>query len=83
MSVVGANDSPRRFDRPEGQEGYVARLTSAAMAGAIIFCVAMVLVVPVGVMFAGGAWSALFGWLLGEDATQRAVGTPWECPPDE
>ena len=43
------------------------------MAGAIIFCVAMVLVVPVGVMFAGGAWSALVGWLLGEEATQRAV----------
>lgn len=53
------------------------------MAGAIIFSVVMVLVVPVGVMFAGGAWSALVGWLLGEDATQRAVGTPWECAPDE
>jgi len=49
------------------------------MAGAIIFCVAMVLVVPVGVMLGGAAWSALVGWLLGEDATQRAVGTPWEC----
>ena len=53
------------------------------MAGAIIFCVAMVLVVPVGVMFAGGAWSALVGWLLGEDAAERAVGTPWACDVDE
>ncbi len=49
------------------------------MAGAIVFCVAMVLVVPVGVMFAGAAWSALVGLLIGEDATERAVGTPYEC----
>ncbi|MFO7590062.1 MAG: hypothetical protein R6X23_04085 [Acidimicrobiia bacterium] len=53
------------------------------MAGAILFCVAMVLVVPVGVMLGGAAWSALMGWLLGEDATERAVGTPWECVVDE
>jgi len=80
LCVDGAKPfRPVGFDLAVGAMGYVARLTSAAMAGAIIFCVAMVLVVPVGVMFAGGAWSALVGWLLGEDATQRAVGTPWEC----
>jgi hypothetical protein len=39
--------------------------------GAIIFVVAMVLVVPIGVMFAGAAWSVLFGWLSSETA---AVG---------
>jgi hypothetical protein len=34
----------------------------------------MVLVVPVGVMFAGAIWSALFGWLGSDDANQRAEG---------
>jgi hypothetical protein len=33
------------------------------MPGAVIFVVAMVLVVPVGVMFVGALWSAVFGWL--------------------
>jgi hypothetical protein len=41
------------------------------MAGAIVFAVAMVLVVPVAVMFGGAIWSALFGWLASEDANQR------------
>ena len=47
-----------------------------------MFCVAMVLVVPVGVMLAGAAWSGLLGWLVGEDATERAVGTPYACDAD-
>ena len=42
------------------------------MAGAIVFAVAMVLVVPVAVMFGGAIWSALFGWLASEDAHDRA-----------
>jgi len=33
------------------------------MAGVIVFVVVMVLVVPVGIMFGGAIWSALFGWL--------------------
>jgi hypothetical protein len=33
------------------------------MPGALVFVVAMVLVVPVGVMVAGALWSATFGWL--------------------
>ena len=41
------------------------------MAGAIVFAVAMVLVVPVAVMFGGAIWSALMGWLLAEDAHER------------
>ena len=47
------------------------------MAGAIVFAVAMVLVVPVAVMFGGAIWSALFGWLGSEDAHARA-----EAPAD-
>ena len=42
------------------------------MPGAVIFVIAMVLVVPVGVMFAGAIWSALFGWLGTDDAERRA-----------
>ncbi len=36
--------------------------------GALVFVVAMVLVVPVGVMLVGAVWSALFGWLESSDA---------------
>jgi hypothetical protein len=31
--------------------------------GALVFVVAMVVVVPVGVMATGALWSAVFGWL--------------------
>jgi hypothetical protein len=41
------------------------------MAGAIIFAVAMVLVVPVAVMFGGAIWTAVFGWFASEDACER------------
>jgi hypothetical protein len=44
--------------------------------GAIIFVVAMVLVIPVAVMFGGAIWSALTGWLLVDDADRRSEGTP-------
>jgi hypothetical protein len=37
------------------------------MAGGIVFVLAMVIAVPVGVMFAGAAWSALVGWLASEN----------------
>ena len=41
------------------------------MVGAIAFAVAMVLVVPIAVMFGGAIWSALFGWFASEDACER------------
>ena len=43
------------------------------MAGAILFSVAMVLVVPVAVMFGGAIWSALFGWVATEDAHEASA----------
>ena len=46
------------------------------MAGAIIFVVVMVLVVPIGVMLGGAAWSAVFGFFAVDDAKRRAEGTP-------
>ena len=33
---------------------------------------AMVLVVPVAIMFGGAIWSALFGWISSDDADRRA-----------
>lgn len=42
------------------------------MAGAIVFAVVMILVIPVAVMLGGAVWSALFGWLESEDAADRA-----------
>jgi len=45
------------------------------MTGAIVFAVAMVLVVPVAVMVGGAIWSALFGWISSQDAHDRASGT--------
>lgn len=38
--------------------------------------VVMLLVVPVGVMFGGAAWSALFGWLGSDTADERAANPP-------
>ena len=40
-----------------------------------MFVVAMVLVLPVGVMAGGALWSAVFGWLTDDDARRRAEGT--------
>jgi hypothetical protein len=34
------------------------------VAGGIVFALAMVLAVPVGVMLAGAVWSAAFGWMF-------------------
>jgi hypothetical protein len=43
--------------------------------GGIVFAFAMVIVVPVGVMLAGGAWSALFGEMYApvDDASAPAL----------
>jgi hypothetical protein len=46
------------------------------MAGAIVFAVVMVVVVPIAIMFGGAIWSALFGWLASEDAHLRADDDP-------
>ena len=37
-----------------------------------MFAVVMILLIPVGVMFGGAIWSALFGWLESEEASDRA-----------
>jgi hypothetical protein len=44
--------------------------------GAVLIIVVLVLAGPVAVMVGGAAWSALVGWLVGDDADQRAEGQP-------
>ncbi len=41
------------------------------MAGAIVFAVVMVIVLPIAIMFGGAIWSAVFGWEASEDAHVR------------
>jgi hypothetical protein len=50
------------------------------MVGAIVFVIVMVLVVPVGIMFGGAIWSALFGWLASGPVAEPAVSN--ETAPD-
>jgi hypothetical protein len=42
--------------------------------GAVVFVLVMVFVVPVAVMLAGAAWSAVFGWLESADADSHPRG---------
>ena len=44
------------------------------MPGAVIFVVAMVLVVPAAVMLTGAVWSAVFGWLESNQADVPPAG---------
>jgi hypothetical protein len=46
------------------------------VAGAIVFAVVMVVVIPIAIMFGGAIWSALFGWVASEDASARG-----DCDP--
>jgi hypothetical protein len=50
--------------------------------GGIVIAAIMLLVFPVLIMFGGAIWSALMGWLLVEDADQRAT-TPDASPSSE
>ena len=41
--------------------------------GGVVMVVLMLLILPVAVMLGGAIWSALMGWLLVDDAEQRAA----------
>jgi hypothetical protein len=43
------------------------------VAGGIVMAVIMLLIVPIGVMLGGAAWSALMGFFLADDADRRAA----------
>jgi len=42
-------------------------------AGGIVLAAIMLLVFPVLIMFGGAIWSAVMGWLLVDDADERAA----------
>ena len=46
------------------------------MLGVVLIILALVLVGPIAVMLGGAVWSALVGWLVGDDADTRAEGQP-------
>jgi hypothetical protein len=46
------------------------------MLGVVLIVLALVIVGPIAVMLGGAVWSALIGWLLTDDADQRAEGQP-------
>jgi hypothetical protein len=46
------------------------------MLGVVLIVLALVVVGPIAIMLGGAIWSALVGWLLVDDADQRAEGQP-------
>jgi len=44
--------------------------------GVVVIVVAMVIVMPVILFLVGALWSALIGWMLADDADERAEGQP-------
>ena len=46
------------------------------MLGVVLVILTMVLVGPIAVMLGGAIWSALVGWMIGDDADARAEGQP-------
>ena len=43
------------------------------VAGGIVMVVVLLLIVTIGVMLGGAAWSALMSFVLGDDAEHRAA----------
>jgi hypothetical protein len=46
------------------------------MPGVVLIILTMVLIGPIAVMLGGAIWSAVVGWLVGDDADTRAEGQP-------
>jgi hypothetical protein len=46
------------------------------MVGVVLIVIGMIVVGPAVIMIGGAIWSALVGWLLLDDADQRAEGQP-------
>jgi hypothetical protein len=44
--------------------------------GVVLIVLVLVLIGPIAVMLGGAIWSAVVGWLLGDDADTRAEGQP-------
>jgi len=50
-----------------------SRYAPLMVAGGIVMVVVLLLIVPIGVMLGGAAWSALMSFVLGDDAEHRAA----------
>ena len=46
------------------------------MPGVVIIVLILIVIGPVAVMMGGAAWSALVGWMVGDDAETRAESSP-------
>ena len=46
------------------------------MLGVVLIVLTLVLIGPIAVMVGGAIWSAVVGWLVGDDADTRAEGQP-------
>ena len=46
------------------------------MLGVVLIVLTLVLIGPIAVMLGGAIWSAVVGWLVGDDADTRAEGQP-------
>jgi hypothetical protein len=46
------------------------------MLGVVLIVLTLVLIGPIAVMLGGAIWSAVVGWLIGDDADTRAEGQP-------
>ncbi len=46
------------------------------MLGVVLIILTLVLIGPIAVMLGGAIWSAVVGWLVGDDADTRAEGQP-------
>jgi hypothetical protein len=44
--------------------------------GVVLILLVIFVIGPIGLFVVGGAWSALTGWLLSEDADRRAADSP-------
>jgi hypothetical protein len=42
----------------------------------VIIVIVLIILGPVAVMLGGALWSALVGWIVGDDADTRAEGRP-------
>jgi hypothetical protein len=44
---------------------------AAAMIGVVLILIVMFVAGPIGLFLVAAIWSALFGWMVGDDADQR------------
>lgn len=46
------------------------------MLGVVVIVIAMVVAIPILLFVVGAVWTGLLGWMLADDADERAEGQP-------